>query len=990
MLLLDIAVPVLAAALTGFLVWYFFGPKQARQAQVKGGVQEVDITVKGGYSPDVIEVRQGVPLRLTFDRQEGGDCTSRVVFPDFQVSKSLPAFGRTQLEFTPDRAGEFEFACGMNMVHGRLIVTRSQNGHPATSHAPVPAATGPGHNHEVARAVGVGPQLRVGDLSEVEFSLAGGGVSCPTCVTSIESLLNQVPGVDRVDVNYGAERVTVAFDPQRVVASDLERRIADAGYRLRERTAPGTAATEDSEAKARQAEIRDLTRRVIVGAVLTVPVLFDVMVGGFFHPGWLPGVLSNPWLQLVLIAPVMLWSGWPIHRTGWLALRHRTADMNTLITVGATAAFTYSLVVTVAPGLLPVGSREPYFEAVGVIITLIMLGRLFETRAKAGTGEAIRKLIGLQARTARVIRDGAESEVPIEEVEAGDTVQVRPGEKIPVDGVVLGGTSSVDESMVTGEPLPATKRPGDTVVGATINQTGAFRFKATRIGRDTMLAQIVKLVEQAQGSKAPIQRVADRVSNYFVPGVMFVAIWTFVGWFVFGPSPAFTTALVSAVAVLIIACPCALGLATPLSIMVGTGKGAQQGILIRSAEALETAQRLGTVILDKTGTLTRGQPSLTDVVPTGSIEDSELLRLVASAERSSEHPLAAAIVGGAQQRKLQLPDAEVFQSVTGQGVVAQVDGHRVLAGNARLLEAEGIDLQRLSATADSLSASGKTPILAAVDGRAAGVLAVADTLKNDSVAAVGALRGLGLEVAMLTGDNRRTAAAVARQVGIRRVLAEVLPERKSLEVRRLQDEGKLVAMVGDGINDAPALAQADVGLAIGTGTDVAIEASDITLISGSLAGIATAFRLSRATMRNIRQNLLFAFGYNAIGIPIAAGVLYPFFGLRLSPELAAAAMALSSLSVVTNANRLRRFKVPPLGRHQPTSQVVPRVEVGEAEVEGQPAAPTQKATDPVCGMQVDPLSAAASEEVGTTRFYFCSEACHEKFQAKRRVRPEAR
>jgi P-type Cu+ transporter len=582
--------------------------------------------------------------------------------------------------------------------------------------------------------------------------------------------------------------------------------------------------------------------------------------------------------------------------------------MNTLITIGSTAAFAYSVFVTIFPGLLPSDLREVYYEAVGVILTLILLGRLLEVRAKAGTGEAIRKLSGLQAKTAHVVRDSNEREVPVDEVVPGDTVVVRPGEKVPVDGEVIEGRSTLDESMVTGESLPVTKEVGDEVIGATINQTGAFRFRATGVGRDTMLAQIIRLVEQAQGSKAPIQRLADLVAGYFVPVVIAIAIATFVIWFDFGPSPALTFALVSAVAVLIIACPCALGLATPLSVMVATGKGAENGSLIRSAEALETAHKLQAIVLDKTGTITRGEPALTDVVVLGGIAADELVRLAAGAERSSEHPLARAIVGGAEQRGLSLPDASEFDSVTGRGLRAVVDGRRLLVGTRRLLVETGLDPAQLEVEAKRLEGEGKTAILVAVDDRPVGVLAVADTVKTGSKEAIAALRRAGLEVVMITGDNRRTAKAIAGQVGIERVLAEVLPEDKALEVRHLQDEGKLVAMVGDGINDAPALAQADVGIAIGTGTDVAIEAADITLVSGELRGVVTSLGLSRATMRNIRENLVFAFGYNVVGIPIAAGVLYPFLGLQLSPMIAAAAMAASSLSVVTNANRLRRWR----------------------------------------------------------------------------------
>jgi Cu+-exporting ATPase len=898
----DIAVVAGGLAVTGLLGWFFFGPKKSHSATQVGSVQEVTVTVKGGYSPDLVRVRQGVPLRIVFDRQESGECTSRVVFPDFALNRSLSAYGQTTIELLPDRSGEFGFACGMNMIHGKLIVEPQANGHGAAA-----------------------PASRENDSPRP--------------------------------------------DPDRAEEPDQPDQL-----------------TEDHEMAERKAEISDLTRRVAVGAVLTAPVLFAVMAGNFLQVG----ILGNHWLQLALITPVMFYSGWPIHRTGWLSLLHRQAEMNSLITLGSSAAFGYSLVVTVAPVILPAGLREVYFEAVGVIITLILLGRLFEARAKAGTGAAIRKLIGLQARTARVVRSGFEADIPVADVVAGDVVIVRPGEKIPVDGEVVDGESSVDESMVTGEPIPATKRTGDTVIGATINRTGSFRFRATRVGRDTMLAQIIKLVQQAQGSKAPIQRLADLVSSYFVPAVIGIAIWTFVAWFVFGPQPSFTSAMVSAVAVLIIACPCALGLATPLSVMVSTGKGAEQGILIRSAEALETAHKLDTIVLDKTGTITRGQPALTDVLAVGDINKDELLQLAASAERLSEHPLAAAVVAGARSREIILSEPSGFESITGRGVRAVVDGHTVLIGNPALLREAGLEITTLEAEADRLSADGKTPLLVAVDGKPAGVIAVADTLKEESVAAVASLRALGLEVVMITGDNRRTAAAIARQVGIGRVLAEVLPDRKASEVRRLQSEGRRVAMVGDGINDAPALAQADVGLAIGTGTDVAIESSDITLISGALTGVVTAIQLSRATMRNIRQNLVFAFAYNVIGIPIAAGVLYPFVGLRLSPMIAAAAMAMSSLSVVSNSNRLRSFRSKPVPSVTvPGSAAEPKVEVGAGDAlpiqehapKGQGDDMSDKATaiDPVCGMTVNTATAEYRSFRNGAAYYFCSAGCKETF-----------
>ncbi|MDN5758559.1 MAG: heavy metal translocating P-type ATPase, partial [Tomitella sp.] len=759
----------------------------------------------------------------------------------------------------------------------------------------------------------------------------------------------------------------------------LEALPASAGGRIPSQPEP----EGDAEERERAAEITDLRRRVIFGAVLTAPVLLAVMLTEFFNVTWVPELLMNPWLQLALITPVMGYTGWPIHKTGWLTLAHRSADMNSLITLGTIAAFGYSLVVTFVPGVLPADVREVYYEAVGVIITLILLGRLLETKAKAGTGEAIRTLIGLQPRTARIVRDGDELEVAIDDVRLGDIVVVRPGEKLPVDGVVLEGSSAVDESMVTGEPIPVTKQPGDTVIGATINQTGSFRYTATKVGADTMLAQIINLVRQAQGSKAPIQRLVDKVSSYFVPAVIGIAIWTFVAWALLGPSPALVFALVAAVSVLIIACPCALGLATPLSITVGTGKGATAGILIRSAEALETAHKLDTVVLDKTGTITKGTPALTDVRPTAGMDENQLLALVAAVERSSEHPLASAIVEGARVRGLDLPAVTAFDSVTGQGVRALVGGREVLVGNQRLLTAAGIETKSLTSDAGDLAADGKTPMFVSVDGKAAGVIAVADTLKEGSAAAVAALVQRGIEVVMMTGDNRATAAAIARQVGISRVVAEVMPEHKAREVKRLQGEGRIVGMVGDGINDAPALAQADVGSAIGTGTDVAIESSDITLISGALSGVVTAVDLSRATMRNIRQNLVFAFVYNGLGIPIAAGALYPAFGWTLSPMIAAAAMALSSLSVGANANRLRGFTPPRVHDVADIPATDPVVEVGGDEEEEITMSETPaQVTDPVCGMSIDPTSASASAEHNGHTYYFCSTHCADQFRSE--------
>jgi len=926
----DIAVIVGGIGLMAVLAWYFFAPQKATQAQVSGGVQTVDIVVRGGYSPNLVRVTAGTPVRLRFDRQDNSDCTSRVVFPDFRRSASLAPFATTTLDLTVDEPGEYAWACGMNMLHGTLVADPpgDRTGRGATELVDRgetlyagPAGGGSGKvaeaargvtqdNRETARAVGVGPRLDGGPGCErAEFMLPGALRSLPTDTARAEAQLRAVGGVDRAEVNFGAERAVVMYDPDLVDTAGLESAVAEAtGFPARLREQPGASDTEDSEAQARREEVRDLKHRVALGAVLTAPVLSAAMVMHFIGEQYVPDLLENRYLQLLLILPVMLYVGWPIHRIGWRALANRSAEMNSLITLGTIAAFGYSLVATFVPQVLPVDVREVYYEVVGFILTVILLGRLVEARARAGTGDAIRALVALTPATTRVLRGGQEVEVGVDEVAIGEQLRVRPGEKVPVDGEIVEGTSTIDESMVTGESVPVGKGPGDPVIGATVNTTGAFTMRATRVGSETALAQIIRLVQEAQTSKAPIQRLADLVASYFVPAVVFVAIATFVLWFVLGP--ALTLAVVAAVSVLIVACPCALGLATPLSIMVATGKGASAGVLIKSAEALETAHKLHTVVLDKTGTITAGKPSLTDVVPVGGQDRAELLRLVGSAEVDSEHPLAGAIVAGAQEQGLDLSPVTTFDSVTGKGVRATVEGHELLIGNARLLRDASIASDGLDQDAERLADEGKTPMYVAVDGRAAGLVAVADTVKPDSAAAIAELRRLGLETVMITGDNDRTARAVAREVGIDRVLADVLPQDKSAEVRSLQDEGKLVAMVGDGINDAPALAQADVGIAIGTGTDVAIEAADVTLMSGELRGLVTAIALSRATMRNIRQNLFLAFGYNAAAIPLAAGLLYPVTGGLLSPMVAAAAMALSSISVVLNAARLNRFAPP--------------------------------------------------------------------------------
>ena len=662
-------------------------------------------------------------------------------------------------------------------------------------------------------------------------------------------------------------------------------------------------------------ELRSMTRRFWICLALTAPLLLLEM--SHLIPGLtLPHALHPPrmsYLQLLLAAPVVLWGGWPFFQRGWASLVHRSLNMFTLIALGTGVAFIYSLLATLFPSWLPAAFRGPggappvYFEAAAVITTLVLLGQVLELRARAQTGGAIRELLELAPQSARVVSDGgAERDVPLDQVQVGDRLRVRPGEKIPVDGIVLEGSSSVDESMVSGEPIPVAKSEGDAVTGGTLNGTGTFVFRAERVGGDTMLAQIVEMVAAAQRSRAPIQRLADQVASYFVPTVVAIALVTFVVWSLVGPEPRFAFALVNAVAVLIIACPCALGLATPMSIKVGTGRGAREGVLIKNAEALEAFERVDTLVFDKTGTLTEGKPRLESVIALERFEKQELLRLIASLEQVSEHPLAGAIVAGARQAELTLAEVSDFQSFTGRGARGRVDGHAVLAGNLKLFEQEQIDPQDLAARAEALRREGKTAILIAIDGRAAGAIAVADPIKPSTPDALAALRRDGLRLVMMTGDSRTTAAAVAHQLGIEEIEAEVLPEQKGDLIRKLTEQGRVVAMAGDGINDAPALAQARVGIAMGTGTAVAMESAGITLLRGDLQGIVRARRLSRATMRNIRQNLLFAFGYNSLGVPLAAGVLYPFFGLLLSPIVASAAMTFSSVSVIANALRLRR------------------------------------------------------------------------------------
>jgi Cu+-exporting ATPase len=747
------------------------------------------------------------------------------------------------------------------------------------------------------------------DVPTARAELPITGMTCANCARTIERTLGRLDGVVSANANFASERASVEYMPGVISLAAIQQAIRDVGYDVIV-SGEGVAA-EDVERAAREAEVQDQTIKFWVGVAFTLPLFLLSMgrdfglLGAWAHAPWVN------WLFLLLATPVQFYVGWDYYTGGFKSLRAGSANMDVLVAMGSSTAYFYSLAVLLFPSI----GGHVYFETSAMIITLIKLGKMLEARAKGRTSEAIKKLMGLRPKTARVLRDGAEVDIPIESVVLGDRVVVRPGERLPVDGIVIEGHSAVDESMLTGESLPVDKKPGDEVVGGTINKQGLLKFEATRVGAQTALAQIIRLVEEAQGSKAPIQRLADRVSGIFVPAVIAVATITFLAWLVFG-GVGFTQSMIYLVAVLVIACPCALGLATPTAIMVGTGKGAEHGILFKNSEALERAHELTTVVLDKTGTITQGEPSLTDVVARSEEQGSgsslftraSLLRLAASVERGSEHPLGEAIVQAAQAEGLTLSEPEAFEAIAGQGIAAMAEGRRVLVGSKRLLESHGVVLNGMDALLADLEAEAKTAMLVAVDGEAVGVLAVADTVKEGSVEAIHQMQGLGLEVVMLTGDNQRTADTIGQQVGVKRVVAEVLPAEKVAQVKALQ-EGKTVGMVGDGINDAPALAQADVGIAIGTGTDVAMATADVTLISGDLRGVPRAIALSRATMRTIKQNLFWAFFYNVILIPLAAGVFYPWLGIRLHPVLAAGAMAFSSIFVVTNSLRLRRVQL---------------------------------------------------------------------------------
>ena len=722
------------------------------------------------------------------------------------------------------------------------------------------------------------------------------GMSCANCSALVEKTLSKLPGVVTANVNLATEKATVHHDGS-LTAQQMIQAVEQVGY--------GAFLEQDQRQNPADAvkkkQLKKLRNQLILSAILTAPMLVGMVLSFAGIANDFTAFLHNEWTQLILATPVQFYIGWRFYQNAFKALRAGTANMDVLVSLGTTAAY----ILSIFNGFIfPVAAqhgqmKDIYFESCATVITLILLGKFLEANAKGRTSEAIQKLMGLQAKTARVLREGKELDLPMEQVAIGDIVVVRPGEKIPVDGVVVAGASSVDESMLTGESLPVEKKVGDPVIGATVNHLGSFQFRAEKVGKDTALAQIIRLVEDAQGNKAPIQKVADQVAGVFVPTIIGIAVVTLFGWAI--ATGDWQRSIINAVSVLVIACPCALGLATPTAIMVGTGKGAENGILIKGGEHLQTAGKIQTVVLDKTGTITQGKPAVTDILPVDGSKE-ELLGLIASCEQNSEHPLGVAIYQYAKEKLDDIPEAKAFQSVTGQGVTAQVDGRQMLVGNRALMEANHVDFSALENEIYALEQEGKTAMLAAADGSLAGVVAVADTVKEDSKQAIDQLKALGIEVYMITGDNRRTADAIAKQVGIEHVLAEVLPEHKAEQVEALKKEGKIVAMVGDGINDAPALATADVGIAIGTGTDIAIEASDITLIRGDLSSIPAAIRLSRKTMRKIKQNLFWAFVYNSVGVPFAA------FGF-LSPIIAGAAMAFSSVSVVTNSLSLKRYQV---------------------------------------------------------------------------------
>ncbi len=727
---------------------------------------------------------------------------------------------------------------------------------------------------------------------------------CASCVRLIEKAVSKLEGVNSASVNLATEQASISYDPNKVNERQIQSAVSGVGYKV---LLDEEIKSEDETKLEKQKELDNLRLQVFFSLAVGVLLILELIP---ITRGLHTLIFPNNYVVLLVASLVQFWPGWQFYRATIPALIHRSANMDTLVAIGTTAAYIYSATAVLFPNLLNAAGvkPEPYFDVSVIVIGLVLLGRYFESKAKAGTSEAIKKLISLQAKTARVIRGNKEVDLPIEAVMVGDIIRVRPGEKIPIDGVIVEGESSIDQSMITGESIPVDKAKGDSIVGATINKTGTFTYRATKVGQETVLAQIIKLVTEAQASKAPIQRLVDLISSYFVPVVIMLSIITFVLWYDFGPNPSLLLALLNSIAVLIIACPCAMGLATPTAIMVGTGKGAENGILIKDAESLETAHKIDTIIFDKTGTLTKGKPEVTDIIPLLETTKEELLRLAGSLEKGSEHSLAEAIVNKADEEKIKFDRVTKFKAIPGFGVEGLVSIKRIFLGNRRLMDREKIALDKWDEQIMKLEEQGKTVMMLAVNNKLAGLIAVADTLKETAKKGIELLKSKGIEVVIITGDNQRTASAIAKGLGVKRVLAEVLPDQKEAEIRKIQQEGKVVAMVGDGINDAPALAAANIGIAMGSGTDIAIEAGQIILINKDLRSVAMAIELSKKTMRTIKMNLFWAFGYNVILIPVAMGILYPFFKVLLNPILASAAMALSSISVVTNSLTLKRLK----------------------------------------------------------------------------------
>lgn len=954
---MQILIVLITVVLTAVILWLALAPKRTVRATMKQGVQEIVIDVKGGYSPASIEIQAGIPARLIFNRQESGECSSHVVFPDFGIDQSLPAFRSTVVQLTAQQPGDYPFACGMNMLHGTLHVV----GH-ATS-----ARDDAENRAKVTNRIDVATHTDVTGLTDV------------TDVTGTESTAHTEHAESSKPIEY-------------------------AGYQDVEHH--GTMHQDIDETVLQQAaqhEYRMLVARLIVAAVCTLPVFAATMLHVFVMPAW---------VQFAFMLPVIGFSAWPIVTSGISAIAHRAAEMNALVTLGVIAALVYSIAVMIAPTIFPQQAREPYFESVGMIITLMLVGQVLEARARSGTHQAVRGLMDLQPVEAHVLKDGIERTIDANDVHIGDIVVVKPGEKLPVDGVVTSGYTQIDESMLTGESMPVTKTQGDNVTGATINGSGTIEYRATSVGKDTVLANIIEVVSAAQATQAPVQRLADKVSAIFVPIVVIIALWSGALWLVFGQELSIPHALVALVSVLVIACPCALGLATPLSVTIAMGKAAQHGILIRSAAALEQSANIDTVVFDKTGTLTVGTPQVVQTVGFGQYEQRvhDALAMMAAVEARSEHPLAQAIRASVNADQMSAYDVTEFKAHAGLGVQAQVNGHSVVIGNPQFVDdcniamPEGSDINQVFEVMDSASDRGYTSVLGAIDGVLAAVISIADTVRPTSQQAIATLQSHGITTVMLSGDNERTAHAIAEQVGIDTVIAQVKPEEKAQVIAQLQAQGHRVAMVGDGINDAPALARADVGFALGTGTDIAIESADITIMAQSLESVGVAFDIAHAAMRNIKQNLGFAFGYNVLGIPIAAGILYPAFAIMLNPMIAGAAMACSSLSVVLNASRLTRFDAHNNQQHrwtvrtqdqslQPTwkGKVMALFNRDHAHTQDHgmhhqmemhvPHGDAAMHVDPVCGMSVSTDHAAAQRKYEGTTVYFCSTGCAERFDA---------